>query len=270
MDKYNYVNEYEREYTEKYAGIYSAEEVVLNNRLSEECEKKEIDPQKIEALLKEGADPLGGSAVCGWGVLDHVYGELIGPDCANLPKITELFLKHGMNVDRPRVPYDGANSLNPLWEFAFAADEYGIRALKMLLDNGLSPDGFSEFVGHSLSEFTDEGGDPEDETRKKEYVWTLKMIMLGASYDHIISEDEDLREFICLSLNEEDVHIFRNWDDFEYRFDTSHCPKDPEPYGSIVRIYSKKTGKEVWSFGVGAEAREIPENVNSEDEKTRG
>ena len=28
-----------------------------------------------------------------------------------------------MNVDSPRVPYDGDNSVNPLWDFAFVSND---------------------------------------------------------------------------------------------------------------------------------------------------
>ena len=82
------------------------------------------------------------------------------------------------------------------------------------------------------------------------------MILLGASYDHILSNDSDLRYFVCCSHNTNDIHMFRDWDDFEYHFDTSHCKKWPELLGSIIHIYSKKTGEEVWRIGVGKTAQE--------------
>lgn len=263
MAEYKYRNDYEREYTRKYEGTYTPEEIELNKMLKEECYKKTIDYSAVEDLLKQGADPLGGTELYGWDLLEHIYGELVGDlqdaDSVDLPKITELFLKYGMNVDNPKVPYDGENSLNPLWEYTFNTNENSIIALKMLLDNGLSAESFAEFWDHSMSDFINiECGDPEnDDFWKKECTWTLRMLLLGASYDHIFDGDDSIGNFICCSYNTSDIHIFRNWDDFEYHFDTSNCEKYPELYGSIVHIFSKKTGEEVWTMGVGAHGRNI-------------
>lgn len=261
MPEYTYINDYEREWTQKYEGVYTPEEVDLNKKLKEECSKDSIDFARVEELLKRGADPLGGTAVCGWDLLEHIYGEIVAEsqdsDSVNLPRLTELFLKYGMNVDSPRVPYDGDNSLNPLWDFTFVSNENSIVALRMLLDHGLSANSFAEFWDHSMTDFFHiECGDPEnDEFWNKQCVWTLKMLLLGATYDHVYEGDEGIGEFICRSFNTNDIHIFRNWDDFEYHFDTSHCDRHPELYGSIVHIFSKKTGDEVWTIGIGIAGR---------------
>ena len=127
----------------------------------------------------------------------------------------------------------------------------GAAALKMLLDHGLSVEGFSDFWNHSIFDFfLIECGDPENDAFwNEECTWSLKMILFGASYDYIYQNDEDLREFICSGFNTGDVHMFRNWNDFEYHYDTSHCERSPQLYGSIIHIYSKKTGEEVWTIG---------------------
>ncbi len=270
MPEYTYIDDYEREWTQKFEGSYTPEEVELNKQLKEECDKDNIDLAKIEELLKQGADPLGGTAICGWGLLEHIYGDIVAEsefsDSVNLPRLTELFLKYGMNVDAPRIPYDGENSLNPLWEFAFAANENSIMALKLLLDYGLSADSFGEFWGHSIFDLINiECGDPEnDEFWNKECIWALKMLLLGATYDHVFNNDEGIGEFICCSYNTGDVHVFRNWDDFEYHFDTSHCDGRPELYGSIIHIISKKTGDEVWTIGVGVAGRKALEALDKD------
>lgn len=254
MSEYNYESDYERECTQKYEGTYTFEETELNNKLKEECTKENVDFEIAENLLKQGADPLGGTEVSGFGILEHIYGDIIceseNTNSVNLPRITELFLKYGMNIDNPRIPYDGDNSLNPLWDLSFVTNENSISALKMLLDNGLSADSFGEFWGHStLDLFNIDCGDPEnDEFWNNECVWTLKMILLGATYDHILNNDNDIRKFLCCSSNTNDIRIFRNWNDFEFHFDTSHCRRNPELYGSIVHIYSKISGEEVWKL----------------------
>ena len=261
MTQYSYINDAEREHTQKYEGIYSPEEIKLNKQLYLECSKDEIDCAAVERLLKQGADPLGGTAISGWGLLDHVYGEIVCEsqynNSCNLPKITELFLKYGMNIDDPRIPYDDENSINPLWDFTFALNENSIVALKMLLDNGLSAGSFTEFIDHSMMDFFNcECGDPEnDEFWNKECIWTFKMLLLGASYDHILEGEPGIGEFICCSYNSGELKAFRQWNDFEYHFDTSSCVKGPELYGSIIHIYSKKTEAEVWTIGVGQAGR---------------
>lgn len=150
------MNEYEIECTSRYEGRYTAEEVELNKRLYEECSKKTLDCEKIEDLLKRGADPIGATAVSGWGLLDHIFEDLIcdsqDSKSINLPKITELFLKYGMDVAKPRVPYDHYNSLHPMWSFSFIPNENAIAALKMLLDNGLDMDSAGQFWGHSIDD----------------------------------------------------------------------------------------------------------------------
>lgn len=256
------MNEYEIECTRKYEGIYTPEEIELNNKLYAECSKEVLDCDAIEKLLRQGADPLGATAVSGWGLLDHIYGEIIcdmdHSNCVNLPKVTELFLKYGMDVDNPRVPYDDDNSLHPMWKFAFVMNENAVYALEMLLDNGLSADAAGEMWGHTTFDlFNIECGDPNDDDWNYELTWTMKMIMLCASYDHIIDNDEYLRDFIGCSYNSYDLHKFRKWDDFYYQFDTSHCSPYPEFNWSVVKIFEKETKKEVWKIGVNLKEGEF-------------
>ena len=250
------MNEYEFEHTHCYEGAYTLEEVDLNNKLYEECVKEEIDLNVIEELLKKGADPLGATAVSGWGLLDHIYGDILCDTqdmlSKNLPEITELFLKYGMDISNPRVPYDGENSLNPMWEFAFVMNENSVYALEMLLDNGLSADDASEMWGHATFDLINiECGDPnDDEFWNYECTWVMKLLMLCASYDHIIDNDSDLRNFIDFDQNTYNLHKFRKWNDFCYEFDTSHCERHPELYKSIIRIYEKESKKEVWKISL--------------------
>ena len=260
--------DYERSKTQKFEGLYTAREIKLNQELYKECTKDTLDFAAIECLLKQGADPNGPCDGSGWDVLDHLYGELICFSQDNisiyLPEITELFLKYGMDLDHPRIPYDGENSLNPMWNLAFITNENTIIALKMLLDYGISAESFGQFWGHAMTDFVHiECGDPEnDEFWNYQCTWTLKMLMLGASYDHILNNDEDIKEFICCDLNDYDIHSFRDWNRFEYRYDTSHCQYYPELYGSVIRIYEKDSGKEVWKLGIGVAGRKALEEMD--------
>lgn len=255
MSEYKYINDYEREETQKYEGIYTSEEIELNNKLLNECLKENVDFGFVEELLKQGADPLGATAEYGWGLLNHVYGEIVGPKACiegrhlhNIPRITELFLKYGMDMTTPRISYDDDNSLNPM--FCFLEDENGIKALKLLLDAGLDSVSAAEFWDTAIfDQFNVCRFDPNDEEWHDRFVWMMKMIMLVASYDHVLHDDNGLYEIVGCAYNSYDIHKFRNWDDYYYVFDTSRCERHPELYKSVVRIYEGATDKEVWKIG---------------------
>lgn len=257
------MNEYEIECTSRYEGTYTEREIELNNQLYAECSKEILDCAAIETLLKNGADPLGATAVSGWGLLEHIYGELLCDSqeskSINLPRITELFLKYGMDIDHPKIPYDGDNSLHPMWQFAFVMNENSVYALKMLLDAGISADAVGEMWGHATFDLINIScGDPNnDEFWNYECVWSMKMIMLCASYDHILNQDEDLQEFIGCAYNNYDIKKFREWNNYRYEFDTSKCDRSPKLYKSVVRIFEIASNKEIWRIGVGLKEGEF-------------
>lgn len=250
------MNDYEIKCTAQFEGTYSKEEVELNNQLYEECSKENLDVNAIEDLLKRGADPLGATSISGWGLLDHIYGEIVDDsqdsNSINLPLITKIFLKHGMDIDNPRIPYDDENSLHPMWQFAFVMNENSVYALEMLLDNGLSADSAGQMWGHAAFDLVDvECGDPcNDEFWNHECTWLMKMMMLCASYDHVLNNDEYLKNFIDYSYNDYDIHKFRKWNDFYYVFDTSNCKGKPELRNSIVKIFEVESNREVWRINV--------------------
>lgn len=252
MSEYKYANEYEEQETKKYEGLYTSEEIALNKQLYEECSKEVLNLAFIEELLKKGADPLGSTAEYGWGLLEHVYGELMLDsqdfNSINLPRITELFLKYGMDVSSPRVPYDGENSLHVL--SFFPANENSIVALKMLLDHGADADSVGEIWDRYIfDEYNVCQDDPNAEEWHGRFVWMMKIIMLIASYDHVLNRDEGLKELIGVSYNSYDIHRFQNWNDYDYEFDTSRCERFPELYRSVLKIYETKTKKAVWKIG---------------------
>lgn len=250
------MNEIEAVYTRPFEDIYTAGEVELNNKLYEECLKDPLDCARIEELLEHGADPLGAMAVSGWDLLEHVYGEVVyglyDSFGKNLPRITELFLKHGMDIDHPRIPYDEAVSINPMWGFTCIMSENVVHASKLLLDRGMSVESAQQMWDHTIMDLIHiDCGDPNEDEFWREYcTWTMKMLMLCASYDHIIEHDEYLRDWIGFSYNSYDLHKFRNWNDFYYEFDTSHCTRGPEFHQSIVRIFEAESKKEIWKIGI--------------------
>ncbi len=260
MIEYIYTNDYERNETQKYEGTYTSEEIALNRRLYEECSKDTVDFSLVEELLKAGADPLGGTAVCGWGLLEHVYGELLfnarDSKSIHIVKITELFLKYGMEIQSPRVPYDNDNSIHPLRHIP--ENEDTIAAVKLLLDHGVDADSVGEYwATYFFDQFNVCGDDPNDDELHERFVCAMKMVMLIASYDHVLENDEDLQKIIGCKYNTYDVHNFRDWNNYSYEFDTSRCERKPELYRSVVTIREKNTNETVWKIAFHLEESEF-------------
>lgn len=234
-----------------YGGAYTADEIALCKRLYQACIKQTPDFAEIEALLRQGADPLGPAD----GDLDidtHIYGELLTEaewfeEGIHLPRITELFLRYGMDIDKPRIPYDDDDSLNPMWIFTFVMNEYSAAALKLLLDSGLSADAVGEMWGHAVDDICISRADPCGDEWDCE-TCTLKHIMLCASYPHIIDNDEYLRAFLMTDSNSYDLQKFRAWDDFSYSYEAPNAENGAEGYIALVKISEKASGKEVWRF----------------------
>lgn len=246
------------EYIRSFEGTYTAEEISLNQRLRHACTNEIVDFALVESLLQQGADPLGGLAESGLDLMDHVYGEILcDGDSKNLPRITELFLQYGMDIEKPRIPYDDDDSLHPMWCFAFVQDEYSARALKMLLDSGLSADSAGAMWGHSIGDILQFYDVDPNSTGNDTCTWALKLMLLCASYDHVLDNDPDLQKEIGCAYNSFDTHLFRDWNRFTYTYDTSRCHPQPELYRSVVHVYDTVSQKEVWKIGFGVEVDEI-------------
>ncbi len=270
----------EQKILEDFAVECSVEQLRLNTELCEECQKDALDFAKIEFLLKKGADPLGCYIESSLSQKDTytfepgtVYGDLMwlvsdDPMQAQFPRLTQLFLQNGMDVDRPRIPYEYNGSTDrphPLYDLAYFTNEYGAQTLKLLLDAGLSTSGFAWFLGHAIGDLLNV--DCSSPNGDKDTEWTLKMLLLGASYPHVLEDLEDLEDSehikkdIRYQQNREefnyDVKKFRNWENYEFYFDTSHCQSFPELYKSIIFVCEKSSGNVVWKFGFGLTEEEF-------------
>lgn len=246
------ITDYEYESTHKYEGAYTQEEVELNIQLYEECVKKDADLDKIEELLKNGADPLGATAVSGWDLLEHVCEMLFVGDTElndNMPRIMRLFYKYGMNFSNPRVPYDDDNSLHPMWSFAFCHGDNALRTLEVMVENGLTVEEAEYCLSHEICDYYNVGGELQDEYDYNAFYDCIRKILLIASYPHILKNDEALQELLWVAENDYDVTRFRKWNDFDFEIDTSRCERFPEVYRSVVTVIEKATGKKVWKFG---------------------
>ncbi len=234
---------------------------LLNQELMNECIKDEPDLLRIEELLKLGANPLG--FVSDGSDYDNLYTLLIGhfthvahekyndKDCDKkyddsiFAKITELFLKYGMDIQNPEKPYDHEEILHPLWKFSFYDSETAFQSLKLLLDSGLDADSAGHCWSHDLTDLSIARFEIDDE-EDPFFVIDFKRLMLFASYPHIINNDPYLQKEIWYNENNYDLTNFRRWNDFEYIFEPT-VKNDLSK--SIVRIIEKSTQKEVWKFG---------------------
>ena len=242
----------------------------LNKQLLDVCLAKEIDYARAEELLRQGAEPLG--RIDGSEHPENLYTAVIdelylGRDDVpeDLWKITELFLRYGMDIAKPSVPYD-SDVLNPLRTFGTpsvtaysvcpdASAAHVLHALKLLLDYGLR----AEDARECRTEYLDmirlacEPDDPYDLRIICDY---LRKLMLIASYPHVLDADADLREEIRLAQNDYDPTRFRNWQDFTFSVDTSRCENAPCASRSVVTVIEKSSGKTVWTLGVGLQPEE--------------
>lgn len=229
----------------------------LNQMLLDECLKNEPDYKKIEELLTKGANPLGiipSAGNCNDIVFCNIVDQYIDFDFDSevFPKVTELFLKHGMDVSKPYIAYEECGESNPLWAFAFYSGEYALQTLRLLLEYGLDADSARECWNHILFDYIN-WGCLEDAFDYEKIYDVIRKIMLIASYPHVLQNDEELQKVIWLECNTYDLKAFRNWDDFSFDIDSSYWSETPHVYKSIVTIIEKTTGKKVWRFGFGIE-----------------
>ena len=232
----------------------------LNQILLDECLEEKPNYQRIEALLKEGANPLGtvqSAENCKDIVFCNIVDHYIDFNFANeaFPKITELFLKNGMDISTPEVAYEDCGESNPLWTFAFYSGEYALQTLRLLLDYGLDADSAQECWDHILFDYYNSWGYLEDAFCYEMLYDAIRKIMLIASYPHVLQNDQALQKVIWLECNNYDLKAFRNWNDFSFEIDSSYWSETPQVYKSFVTIIEKATGKKVWKFGFGIEPR---------------
>jgi hypothetical protein len=225
----------------------------IDQKLLEACTADQIDLTEIEQLLKDGANPLGCVEdydgdnnlydVVLYHFLDLVQGD---KDDSAFFKITELFLKYGMDITQPEIPYNHDDSINPMWSFAFYSSEAALQSLKLLLDHGLDADSAGTCWGHELTDVGFAGFEVNNSCDCEMATESFKKLMLIASYPHIISVDDDLKREIWYDENNYDITSFREWNRYEYVFEPTvnyYLNK------SIIRIFEKDTKNEVWKFG---------------------
>ncbi len=211
------------------------------------------DLEQVEQLLKQGADPLGSTDK---NVLDEdILGELFcySTDDEKLakamPEMLELFFSYGMKIAASNDPADDGNKPNPLWSLAFVSNESGMAMLRVLLDHKLDCKSAEILVGHILGDMEIcDGCYVGDRRWMKQCAYSLKMVMLTASYPHIIRNSPYIAECISLAENQaERLSEFSDWNRFTYHVDLSTC--DNIPHGLRNATLHIEDGDEiVWKM----------------------
>ena len=235
----------------------------LNAQLLDVRLAKEVDYARAEELLWQGAEPLGKIEYDGYP--NNLYSEIVSqffyrdeiPE--DFYNITELFLRYGMNISKPSIPYDdGDDYPNPLWVFGFPSkeNEYVLHTLKLLLDHGLNADHAHECWLHAIFDICliYDFSIPSELEAFYDY---LRKLMLIASYPHVLCADAELRKEIWLEQNHYDLTRFRNWRDFSFEVDSSRCGSTPGASRSVVTIIEKSSGQKVWRFGINLRPEDL-------------
>lgn len=137
-------------------------------------------------------------------------------------------------------------SLNPVWSLAHVSSESGMCMLKILLDHGLDTISAEVLISHIFVDMEMcDGCDTQDEWWMEQWAQSLKMVMLIASYPHILETSSYIRKCVALEGNDvSQLPHFRDWNKFVYQIDLTTC--DNIPHGlrkATLRIQDKKLGK---------------------------
>ena len=85
-------------------------------------------------------------------------------------------------------------SLNPVWSLAHVSSESGMRMLKILLDHGLDTISAEVLISHIFVDMEMcDGCDTQDEWWMEQWAQSLKMVMLIASYSHVLETSPYIR-----------------------------------------------------------------------------
>lgn len=244
------------------------EALALNKQLMEAC--LACDFAGVEALLEQGADPLGSCTADGHGndelVLESLFMEAIhfgdSEDADRmgkaLPELVRIFLAHGMDIPARQAAMDknDDNYIRPLWDLAFCSNEAGLKTLSVFLEHGLDPSSAEDLVEHILVDsdfcYGSNGKDDRqltDDDFQGETFDDLKMVMLAASYPDVLNNSPYLQECVDLTENDPEKLIgFRNWNDFDYRIDWSVRREPPGVLiAGLLTIRDRRTGEDVWN-----------------------
>ena len=222
----------------------------LNKDLYDECLNEKINKDKIESLLKDGADPTGiyiieSNQYSVWlnCVLDEIMFELI--DNENIIPLIELFFKYGLRdkLINCRHLYDG-NIFNPLEEIRYYERriDIAIKLIDICMQNNTDIDSLEDLIDYLYMDISMIGS---EEATVKAYV---TMLLYLASFKDLLDNSNTLQDYIEIKNNNYDVSLFRNIDKYDIHVDYSTALHDYNNIGVSIYIYKKQSDVVVWKM----------------------
>lgn len=236
------------------------DEMELNRQLCAEATAPEPDFEELEKLLDMGADPLAYINDYEECTMEEVFANSQDyKDARHLPDLVSLFLRKGMKVE--------SSKDDVLHALTWVRNEYGVKALRILLDGGLSAEYAESFaedlIGDIMqfeSSYSPGAHIAGEEMMSKEGTWgasldyAVRMVMLLSSYERVFDSSSYIRTMMCAKPDEfKEVQVFRNWDVFWCRVEFVDCSdlldeanSDRRPWNiGMVSVYSKNSGRQV-------------------------
>lgn len=235
------------------------DEIILNQKLYNAIASKDFNPDTIEELLQQGANPCGyindDHDTCTLSEFLYAASYRMSSDMIDdyriaqerLSTVIRLFLKHGL-LDRLFYNEEVDGEYLPIACMHHSCSREAAISLKMILDEGYrgaSIDGYINgwFIDVLyLSEFV-----LSDEVYLNHLEWGSRMLMLIASYQDIFDADEYVRS--CVNAENNDVRIlstFRDIDAYTYqiKYNSDMCEENP----ALGRVTIKDGVKNIWTF----------------------
>ncbi len=240
----------------------------LDQRLFRACTAQPVRLDEAEALLRQGARPLGAFTLSGyWDEMylddedyaDNVYTAVLGcllsgkETAPAVYDVTALFLRYGMDLEKPAIGYDGGEHPHPLACLALPSGGAGLKTLSLLLENGLSAEQAAVCWKRAVSDLPllCEGAD--DPFVGELLCDCAGKLLLTASFPHVLQADAALRETIWYGRNDFDPARFRDWEAFSVEPGPVPCESAAL---ALLTIREKDTDTPVWRFRIGVKPEE--------------
>lgn len=235
------------------------DEIILNQKLYNAIASKDFNPDTVEELLQQGANPCGyindDHDTCTLSEFLYAASDRMSSDMIDdyriaqerLSTVIRLFLKHGF-LDRLFYDEEADAAYHPISDLYLCCSREAAISLKMILDEGYR----GELIDHYISDWFVEilYLSPfilSDEVYLNHLEWGSRMLMLIASYHDIFDADEYIRS--CVNAENNDVRIlstFRDIDAYTYqiKYNSDMCEENP----ALGRVTIKDGVKNIWTF----------------------
>lgn len=221
-------------------------ELQLNSQLYEEAIKCEVDYSTIEELLKKGASPtdIYDYDYCG----DTVFSQIVNDreSKAELPKLTELFLRYGMNIN--------ATVNDCLHTLTWIRNIYGFETMQQLFETKMSWLDAESYIGDMVGDMWQfEEFNSDDSDSMESLFWAMRETMyLAALFADDFEKCEWAYKLIRPDLNKNtSLKEFLDWDKFDYEYIADEATanhRNNSLDGKMIIIKRKRNKEIVWKI----------------------